>query len=75
MCWTPACASNRVFRTVDAAWSRDVHRFRGSQRGQRVDCRTCALSLTWQITRTGIDPRFLLTNYFCVETSLLAWLP
>src|SRR5438270_7439903 len=24
--------------------------------------RTCALSLTWQITRAGIDPRFLLTN-------------
>src|SRR5437763_7057786 len=26
--------------------------------------RTCALSLTWQITRAGIDPRILLTNQF-----------
>src|SRR5207245_2354846 len=25
--------------------------------------RTCALSLTWQITRAGIDPRILLTNH------------
>jgi hypothetical protein len=25
--------------------------------------RTCALSLSWQITRAGIDPRFFLTNY------------
>ena len=24
--------------------------------------RTCALSLTWQAARTGIDPRVLLTN-------------
>src|ERR1039458_6872409 len=29
--------------------------------------RTCALSLTWQVARAGIDPRILLTNRKCRE--------
>src|SRR5271169_5919403 len=32
--------------------------------------RTRALSLTWQITRAGINPRFFLTNLFLRSASL-----